>query len=106
LFNYLQLVEPIHGTCGGPGATLSWKAGAGATGSHGGPGATPSREVGARATGTRGAPGAALSRKVGTGATGTRGGPGGTLPFVLTWSLYERVTGSQGTDSYSLKSCN
>jgi hypothetical protein len=83
LFNCLQLVGPIHRTCGSSGAALSHKAGAGAR---------------AGAMGTRGGPGAALSWEAGTGALRTRGGPGATLPFVLTCSLYVGVPGPQDTD--------
>jgi hypothetical protein len=120
LFNYLQLVEPVHGTRGSseaalsqkagagaqatrcsPGAALSREAGAGTVGTRGGPEAAPSREAGAGVTGTRGAPRAALSREAGAGAAGTRGGPGAALPFVLTWSLYAEVPGLQGTDNHS-----
>jgi hypothetical protein len=77
LFNCLQLVEPVHGTCGSSGAALSQKAGAGAQMTHGGPGATLSQEV--RAAGTRGGLGAAPSREVRAGATGTRGAPRAAL---------------------------
>jgi hypothetical protein len=99
LFNFLQLVEPVHGTRGNSGAALSQQAGAGAQATRGGPGAALSREAGARAVGTRGGPGAALSREAGARVTGTRGGPGAALPFVLTWSLYVGVPGPQGTNS-------
>jgi hypothetical protein len=48
------------GTCGAPGAALSWEVGAGAAGTRGAPGATLRREVRAGAVGTRGASGASL----------------------------------------------
>jgi hypothetical protein len=61
LFNCLDLVDPIHGTCGSSRAALSQKAGAGAQATCGGPGATLSREAGAGVVGTHGGPRAALS---------------------------------------------
>jgi hypothetical protein len=76
LFNCLQLVELVLGTCGSFRAALGQKTGVGAQATRGDPGAAPSREAGAGATGTRGGPGATLSREVGAGAARTRGGPG------------------------------
>jgi hypothetical protein len=78
LFNCLQLVEPVLGTRGSFGATLSQKAGAGARMTRDHPRAAPSWETGAGATGTCGGPGAALSREVGARVMGTRGSPGAT----------------------------
>jgi hypothetical protein len=116
LFNCLQLVEPVLGTCGSSGAALSqkagaraqatcgglgaassWEAGAGATGTRGGPGATPSREAGAGATGTRGSPGATSSLEVGAGALG-HAATRTRLVFCLDIELVRGVPGSQGTD--------
>jgi hypothetical protein len=84
LFNWLQLLEPVHGirassraalsqksgvraqvTCDGPGAVLSQEVRVGAAGTRGGPRATLSREVRAGAAEISGSVGAALSREVG-----------------------------------------
>jgi hypothetical protein len=72
----LQPVEPVLGTRGSFGATLSQKVGAGAQVTCGGPGATPGWEAGAGAAGARGGPGAAPSREAGAEAAGTHGSPG------------------------------
>jgi hypothetical protein len=61
LFICLQHVEPVLGTHGHSGATLSQKVGARAQVTCGGPGAAPGREAGARAVGARCGLGAAPS---------------------------------------------
>jgi hypothetical protein len=57
------------GTCGTPGAALTWEVGTRAAGTRDTSGAALRQEVGAGAAGTRGAPGATLRREVGAGAT-------------------------------------
>jgi hypothetical protein len=75
LFICLQPTEPVFGTCGSSGATMSQVVGAGAQVTRGGPRAALGREAGARIAGARGGPGAAPSQEAGARAAGTRGSP-------------------------------